>query len=137
MGCAPRDIVIEQAQMVGGTNGGKSFDVTSSTTTTQVDLRLAHAVKALFFGAKNQTGTGQFRSNYSTAFPSASMLHSFTRRLSTLTDDTSPNFYFPSSTHDPIGTAKLMYENTTRMELEGNYYNLIQGYNHGISQSIW
>ena len=33
---------------------------------------------------------------------------------------------------DPIDTAKLMYENTTRMELEGNYYDLIQGYNHGI-----
>ena len=44
----------------------KSFDVTSSTTTTQVDLRLAHAVKALFFGAKNTAGTGQFRSNYAT-----------------------------------------------------------------------
>ena len=26
-----------------------------------------------------------------------------------------------------------MYENTTRMEMEADYYNLIQGYEHGIN----
>ena len=70
MGCAPRDIVIEQAQQVGGVNGAKSMATTSTTTTTSVDLRLAHAVKALFFGAKNVSGsTTNFRSNYGTGIP--------------------------------------------------------------------
>ena len=66
MGCAPRDIVIEQAQQVGGVNGAVKMSVASTTTTTSVDLRLAHAVKALFFGAKNKVGTGGIRSNYGT-----------------------------------------------------------------------
>ena len=124
MGCAPRDIVIEQAQMVGGTNGGKTF---SATETTQVDLRLAHAVKAIFFGAKNVEAAGQ-RSNY--GLHNHSGLDGATRAK---TDRASNHLAFTAGDQDPIATAKLMYENTTRMEMEGEYYRTIQGYNHGAN----
>ena len=129
MGCAPRDIVIEQSQMVGGSNGGKAFDTASTTTTTQVDLRLAHAVKALFFGAKRTPDNGGgFRSCYDAIAPKAA--ENSTLRLA---NQAIPNILFPATSGDPIGTAKLMYENTTRMELDSSYYNLIQGYNHGVN----
>ena len=156
MGCAPRDIVIEQAQQVGGVNGAKNMATTSTTTTTSVDLRLAHAVKALFFGAKNVSGNAtNFRSNYGTGLPvsnassvayfnisgvnasqvsqgetKVSNTNIFQVGASIYRSDDESGLIWPRNSYDPISTAKLMYENTTRMELEGDYYNLIQGHNH-------
>jgi hypothetical protein len=73
MACAPRDILIEQVQSSPTANfGGQNpFPVSHSNSITsaqQYDIRFSHAVKCVFFGAKNTT----FRtvhSNYSTGIP--------------------------------------------------------------------
>ena len=73
MACAPRDILIEQVQTTpsasfGGQNPFPVVAGNSISSTQQYDIRFSHAIKVLFFGAKNTT----FRtvhSNYSTGVP--------------------------------------------------------------------
>ena len=73
MACAPRDILIEQIQTTPSANfGGQSpFPITNSNTANSVqsyDIRFSHAVKVIFFGAKNTTFK-TIHSNYSTGIP--------------------------------------------------------------------
>ena len=72
MACAPRDILIEQVQTM-PTNAFTQTYQNSSTLPTQsvtvaADIRFSHAVKVLFFAAKNTTNPA-VHSNYTTGFP--------------------------------------------------------------------
>jgi len=73
MACAPRDILIEQVQSTPSQRfGGQTpFPVSSSGAVVQsqnYDIRFSHAIKVLFFGAKNTTFK-TVHSNYSTGIP--------------------------------------------------------------------
>jgi hypothetical protein len=73
MACAPRDILIEQVQTTPAARfGGQTpFPLSSGGSIVQsqnYDLRFSHAVKVLFFGAKNTTFK-TVHSNYSTGVP--------------------------------------------------------------------
>jgi hypothetical protein len=71
MSCAPRDILIEQVQSTPASRfGGQTpFPVGSHTSQSQhYDIRFSHAVKVIFFGAKNTTFK-TVHSNYSTGVP--------------------------------------------------------------------
>ena len=73
MACAPRDILIEQVQTTPSASfGGQTpFPLSSSSASNQqqgYDIRFSHAVKVLFFGAKNTTFK-TVHSNYSTGIP--------------------------------------------------------------------
>jgi len=86
MACAPRDILIEQVQTmptylinqrynvdVSGTSGGINGNGMSTSNTTAVqtvgaDIRFSHAIKVLFFAAKNMSNAS-IHSNYTTGIP--------------------------------------------------------------------
>ena len=73
MACAPRDMLIEQIQTSPSSNfGGQSpfpgTNTNSSSTVQSFDIRFSHAVKVIFFGAKNTTFK-TVHSNYSTGVP--------------------------------------------------------------------
>jgi hypothetical protein len=111
MGCAPRDILIEQVQTAPiqtwapATNPNPSYDI-----------RFSHAIKTLFFSVRNVTNVAE-HSNYTVSSPVPSA---------------GPNINFtppyPSAT-DPIAVASLIYENTARLSYMGaDYYSLVQPY---------
>ena len=169
MGCNPRDMIIEQSQQIGGSNGVKTLNVENWNSTTSVDLRLNGAVKALFFGTRNQMGSTDtpFRSNYTTSCPSASDITSIqisasggSTGLNSTFENVEATFFLTgtpvknwnlnwyanevsdysglvwgnaSDIHpcNPIGTARLNYENSLRFEMESLYYSLIQPFYHG------
>ena len=107
MGCAPRDILIEQVQTApvqsfSGTSGTQSFDI-----------RFSHAVKVLFFGVRNKSISPEW-SNYTAAqsIVSASGVE-----------------FTPSGAVDPVLQTSLIYENTPRLASMGSdYFSLIQPY---------
>ena len=105
MGCAPRDILIEQVQSAPVqafnpcTNSQPSFDV-----------RFSHAIKVLFFGVRNKTNACEW-SNYTTAspVPGASVVD-----------------WYPSGSYDPIDTTSIIYENTNRLSAVGSdFFSLV------------
>jgi hypothetical protein len=108
MGCAPRDILIEQVQTAPvqtyspATNRGPSFDI-----------RFAHAIKSIFFAVRNNTTPSEW-SNYVISSPVvASGVVNF-------------NPPFPSGS-DPILSTTLIYENTQRLsQMGGDFFSLVQ-----------
>lgn len=105
MGCAPRDILIEQVQ----TAPRNTFDPVQNRQP-HYDIRFSHSVKALFFGVQNVTSKN-VRSNYTTASP---------------VPGPSVDNYIPSNSYDPIENATLTYENLDRLTRMGSdYYSLI------------
>ena len=111
MGCAPRDILIEQVQ----TAPIQSWSPASNPYPSY-DIRFSHAIKALFFAVRNTT-TSSERSNYviSSPVPGAGPTVNFIPP-------------FPGST-DPILHSSLIYENTARLNQMGaDYYSLVQPY---------
>lgn len=110
MACAPRNILIEQAQ----TAPLQTF-APATNTTPQYDLRFSHAIKVLFFAVRNTTVANEW-SNYTAATP--------------VPGPAAVNFN-PSGAVDPITTTSLAYENTLRLSLMGSdYYSLIQPWYH-------
>ena len=110
MACAPRNMLIEQAQtaplqtFAPGTNATPSYD-----------LRFSHAIKVLFFAVRNTT-VAPLWSNYTAATPVPG----------STTVDTSP-----SGAVDPIVTTSLTYENTSRLQTMGSdYFSLVQPWYH-------
>ena len=105
MGCAPRDILIEQVQ---------TAPIQSFTPATNVqqsfDIRFSHAIKVLFFAVRNTTCRAEW-SNYTTASPTiASGVLSFV----------------PDGAVDPIVQTSLIYENTNRLQQMGSdYFSLV------------
>ena len=74
VGCLKRDMIIEQNQQLGESYGSTDLKIDNIDSTTSINLRFDGAVKALFFAARNSSGSSDlpYRSNYTTACPSAS-----------------------------------------------------------------
>ena len=114
MGCAPRDILIEQVQtapiqaFTPATNQRQSYDI-----------RFSHAIKVLFFSVRNTT-THAIWQNYQTASPTVVGV--------------APNFlldFGPSGAADPIQDTSLLYENTFRLgNMGSDYFALINPWYH-------
>jgi len=104
MACAPRDILIEQAQMA------SKVTVTPQTNTSQsIDLRLSHAIKVLFFAIQNITHDNE-GSTYTTGSP----------QMGDLT--ACPLKFSGQYQVDPLLRCSLVYENTNRLGQMGNDY---------------
>ena len=160
MACTSRDMLIEQSQQLGGSYGSGKLNATSWNSTTDIDLRFSGSVKTLFFAARNQMQNVNlpFRSVYSTGVPKADSKRAIKVNVSgningidatalgnnsvsaptnvTLnwfaheSDDYSALSWDADGTN-PIGTAQILYENATRINMESSYYSLIQPYYHG------
>jgi hypothetical protein len=101
MGCAPRDILIEQTQ-----SAPRSTFKTKQPNPT--DIRFAHAVKVLFFGVRNLTVASEW-SNY------------------TLGNVTTLGYVAKEARIDPMAAGTLLYENTQRLAgLPSDYYSLVE-----------
>jgi hypothetical protein len=102
MACAPRDILIEQAQMA------SKVTVTPQTNKSQsIDLRLSHAIKVLFFAIQNITHDNE-GSTYTTGSP----------QMGDLT--ACPLKFSGQYQVDPLLRCSLVYENTNRLGQMGN-----------------
>ena len=109
MGCTKRDIIIEQVQ----TAPRPAY----TTSKNSFDLRFSHAIKALFFAARNTTFKNQW-SNYTTSSP-------------VVTPATTEITYETPAATDPIQTTSLIYENTARFSHMGSdYFSLVNPYYH-------
>ena len=109
MACAPRDILIEQVQT--------ASRATLATTEKSYDVRFSHAIKALFFAARNVSIKNVW-SNYTVGSPSVS----------------SNDFVDWTLGDDPIEKTSIIYENTTRLSQMGSdYYSLVNPYYHAPS----
>jgi hypothetical protein len=110
MGCAIRDILVEQVQTAPRQN---FVPLTNSMPT--FDIRFSHAIKAFMFAARNNTIKGVW-SNYSTASP--------------IQTSTGINIV-PSGSFDPISNTSLIYENTNRLgNMGSDYFSLVNPYYH-------
>jgi hypothetical protein len=112
MGCAPRDILIEQVQTAAPQTFAPATNVNPS-----YDIRFSHAIKVLFFAIKNVTNRAE-HSNYVNTSPLPSVASGVP----------SINFIppFPQAA-DPMLNASLVYENTARLTTMGaDYYSLVQ-----------
>ena len=186
MACAPRDILIEQVQCASSSRfGGQNPFPSNASAHVQpqhYDIRFSHAVKVLFFGAKNTTFK-TVHSNYSTGVPCLSkqncgsvlnvqslsgqgyggkggdqLLYALglTNGPSEGSPDVKPaassgtskinlhpvcdsvsvttNIVGCANATDPMATANLVYENTSRLGLMANdYYSQVQPYYHAPS----
>lgn len=109
MACAPRDILIEQVQTAPrqsytpATNAQQSFDI-----------RFSHAVKVLFFAARNSTWGSEW-SNYTTGSPVVTGLSIIN--------------FTPAGSLDPVLQTSLIYENTNRLaQMGSDYFSLVNPY---------
>lgn len=108
MGCAPRDILIEQCQ----TAPKQNFNPAQNPVP-QYDIRFSHAVKVLFFAVRNKTVPNQW-SNYTCATPYIANSEGWVA-------------FGGQGFVDPILQTSLTYENTLRLASMGSdYYSLIQ-----------
>lgn len=106
MGCAPRDILIEQVQTA--PRGQVSPLSATGNVQGSLDIRFSHAVKALLFTAQNTT-VGSEWSNYA---------------LGNLNCDGAVG---KAVNVDPLANASLLYENTQRLAgLPIDYYSLVE-----------
>lgn len=113
MACAPRDILIEQVQ----TAPRQSFALNNNWNPSY-DIRFSHAIKVLFFAARNTT-IAQEWSNYTAASPVI------------VTAGSNAMNFAPSGAVDPIVTTSLVYENTQRLANMGSdYYSLVNPWYH-------
>ena len=139
MACAPRDILIEQVQTM-PTNaftqrymGGAGL---TQSRTISADIRFSHAVKVLFFAAKNTTNPA-VHSNYTTGVP---VLKPMEDNVCTVPLSSSVQCKLSSvntlrlaccNAKDPLQRANLVYENTQRLSyMTMDYYNQVQPYYH-------
>jgi len=109
----PRDIVIQQVQLA---------PLNSYTPATNpnphYDMRFSHAVKALYFGARNITNPSEW-SNYTSNSPTLYTSASGKEILN----------FEPTGSGDPVSTVSLLYENTARLQNMGaDYFSLVQPY---------
>lgn len=110
MGCAVRDILIEQVQ----TAPRQNFTPLTNSSQTY-DIRFSHSIKVVKFGVRNKTGPAEW-SNYATSSPVVTGL--------------SVN-YEPPGSYDPIANTTLIYENTNRLGAMGSdYFSLVNPFYH-------
>jgi hypothetical protein len=110
MACAPRDILIEQAQMANyvTVNPGSAAVV-------NIDLRLSHAIKVLFFALQNWTNGSRSVGEWST----------YTTGPPQMGDLTACPVKFSGQFQiDPLDRVSLIYENTNRLgEMGADFYS--------------
>lgn len=117
IGKGTRDMIIEQVQTVSPSPFNPAHP-------TKIDLRLAHAIKALFFSVRNKTTASEW-SNYTSASPVPS--------LGSGAGHGAVNFA-PSGSSDPIATASLIYESTQRLSNMGSdYFSLVNPWYNAVS----
>jgi hypothetical protein len=110
MACAPRDILIEQVQTAPRQTYSPGTD-----NTPRYDIRFSHAIKVLFFSARNNSVPSQW-SNYTSGTPVPSLA----------TVD-----FTPTLSSDPVLQTSLIYENTNRISQMGSdYFCLINPWYH-------
>ena len=164
MACAPRDILIEQVQTMPTylfnqryelSGGAGAVSNNSQVQTVSADIRFSHAIKVLFFAAKNMANQC-IHSNYTTGIPvlkpsdqdvcvAQCGLSSRTSNQGTYSDASkcSTNHGYGVMTKqcclalgccnakDPLQRANLVYENTQRLGLMSmDYYSEVQPYYH-------
>ena len=118
MACAPRDILIEQAQMTPKCTWNPAVQANP-----KYDLRLSHAIKVLFFAVSNTT-TSCERSTYTLAGPEIGTLMAVNG-----TAATAPNKFTGQFQIDPISAVSLVYENTNRLgQMGAEYFSLVNPY---------
>ena len=124
MACAPRDILIEQVQTAPRT----TLKTENESSAQQVDIRFSHAIKVLFFSARNKAVSNLW-SNYTTATPTVTW-SSPTGSLPAV--GTVVDFYDNGNQPlDPIKSTSLIYENTQRLnDMGSDYYSLVNPYYH-------
>lgn len=119
MGQNPRDILIEQVQSV----SPQSFDPTSIRS---IDLRLSHAVKALFFSVRNKTISSDW-SNYTSAS------YVGTSNVGDTGIVAAGMVFDPAGAADPVSKVSLSYESSLRLSnVDADYFSLIQPYYHAV-----
>ena len=110
MACAPRDMLIEQVQTAPIQNYSPATNSIPN-----YDIRFSHAIKVIFFAARNTTVKSQW-SNYTSGCP--------------VPYEAEVNFSALSMT-DPILQTSLIYENTNRLSQMGSdYYSLVNPWYH-------
>lgn len=110
MGAVARDILVEQVQ----TTPQITWNPLTSTIISS-DIRVSHAVKAIFFEVRNKTYKNQW-SNYTCASP--------------IPAPAGVN-YNPNLASDPILSTSLLYDNTYRLsEMGSDFFSLIQPFYH-------
>lgn len=115
MGCAPRDILIEQVQ----TAPRQTFNPAVTAAGTSYDIRFSHAIKVLFFGVRNITVSPDW-SNYTTSSAGYTLVAPGTPVVLTTPPGTGNYAY------DPLTNVSLIYENTSRLSAMGvDYYSLV------------
>ena len=110
MGCAPRDILIEQVQ----TAPRQTFAPITNPSPCY-DIRFSHSIKALFFAVRNTTHSNVW-SNYqsSSPVPGPQVIN-----------------FDPPLSFDPISNTTLIYENTNRLSQMGSdYFSLVNPWFH-------
>ena len=118
MACAPRDILIEQAQMTPRCTWNPAV-----TAAPKYDLRLSHAIKVLFFAVSNTT-TSCERSTYTLAGPEIGTLMAVDGMPAS-----APNKFTGQFQIDPIKCVSLVYENTNRLgQMGAEYFSLVNPY---------
>jgi hypothetical protein len=108
MGDAPRDMLIRQVQCVQGS------DVITSATDYYQDIRLSHGIVNMFFALRNKTYAGEW-SNYTTSVNYGTVGNGFVPN----------NQGWATPYWDPIDYTALIYENTTRLWFDSDFYSLI------------
>jgi hypothetical protein len=138
MACAPRDILIEQVQTAPVQSFNNSNTTVSSAylgltggtqITPQFDIRFSHAVKVLFWAARNKSNFSAW-SNYTTDSQvplgprqSGNIAVSPQSALFGVVDFTAGS--------DPVDNTSLIYENTQRLQNMGSdYFSLVNPWFH-------
>lgn len=118
MACAPRDILIEQAQSL------PVQTILGTSLRQQFDMRFSQAVKVIFFGIRNTTVSSSW-SNYTAATPYINFNNN-PNATSTFID-----LQESDGLSDPIGSTSLIYENTNRLyNMGSDYFSLINPWYH-------
>ena len=139
MACAPRDILIEQVQTAPlqsfNTNGtinttGLIGIANGTQITPQFDIRFSHAVKVLFWAARNKANYSAW-SNYTSdaQFPLGP------HQSGNIAAEPNVSALFGvvdfTSGSDPVDNTSLIYENTQRLQNMGSdYFSLVNPWYH-------
>jgi len=116
MACSPRDILIEQAQLI-----QPIVYTPTITPDPRIDLRLSHAIKVLFFAVRNSTFASE-RSVYTVGSPLMGNIAQVSAK------------YHSQYAVDPLDNISLVYENTARLANMGaDYYSYVNPYFHAPS----
>lgn len=123
MGQYPRDMVIEQMQTI-----QNNYAVIPNATR-GIDLRFSHAVKVFFFAVRNVTNKNEW-SNYTAA-------SAVPGKFDNNTGSTEGGVHFsPFFSVDPLESARVDYEGTTRLNFSNDYYSLVEPYFNGKDVSV-